>query len=63
MSYAPSTLKKQQFFGYWRWIHIRECQKCNKKTRILGGDTRRPPDLPPGAIYCPHCDKGLLALG
>ena len=60
MSYTSSTLEKRQFWGYWRWVHIRTCEHCQKETRILGGDTRRSPSLPPGAIYCPHCETGLV---
>jgi len=57
-----NSLYKQQFFGYWRWVHIRQCPECGKSTKILGNDTRRLPMLPPGAIYCPHCNIGTLSF-
>lgn len=50
-------LEKQQFFGYWRWVHIRICKGCNKEIRVLGNDTRMRPSLGPGAIRCSHCGK------
>ena len=60
MTYTSSTLEKRQFFGYWRWIHIRICEHCHKETKILGGNTKKSPDLPPGAIICPHCNNGKV---
>ena len=49
-------MEKRQFFGYWRWVHVRTC-KNNHSVRILGNDTRRSPSLPPGAIRCPVCEE------
>ena len=60
--YTSPTLDKKQFFGYWRWVHIRTCKNCGKDVRILGGDTRRPPNLPPGGIRCPHCQIRLVGF-
>ena len=51
-----NSLYKEQFFGHWRWVHIRTC-KNGHETRILGNDTRRIPTLPPGAIKCSQCDE------
>ena len=50
-------MEKKQFFGHWRWVHVRKCNNGHE-TRILGGDTRRRPDLPPGAIIC-HCGEQI----
>ena len=49
-------LEKKRFFARWRWVHIRFC-KNGHEARILGGDTRRKPGLPPGAIRCPVCEE------
>lgn len=58
--YNSPTLEKRQFFAHWRWVHIRECEENKHQVKILGGDTRRPPNLPSGAIYCPHKDCNSL---
>lgn len=62
LSKQYTGMQKQQFFGHWRWVHIRICQNCKNTVRILGNDTRMRPDLPPGAISCPHCNA-LVSLG
>jgi len=54
-----STLGKRQFFGYWRWVHIRKCATCGLEVKLLGNDTRMRPSLPPGAIIC-SCGKQIL---
>jgi hypothetical protein len=53
---TKATLEKRQFFGHWRWIHKRPCS-CGYVMRILGGDTRREPSLPPGAVVCVKCGE------
>ena len=50
------TLYKRQFFGYWRWVHVRVCANCATEVHILGVDTRLRPSLPPGGIKCSKCD-------
>ena len=57
--YTGSTLSKRQFFGHWRWVHLRICSNCGHEVRILGNDTRRKPELPPGAIRCPKCEHNV----
>ena len=51
MNPIAGTLEKRQFYGHWRWVHIRYCGN-DHVNRILGNDTRRRPGLPPGAIKC-----------
>lgn len=46
-------------FGFWRWVHIRKCSKCQKEHHIMGNKTNMKPSLPPGAMKCEHCD-GLV---
>lgn len=41
-------------WGVWRWVHTRSCPNGHE-VNILGGNTKRPATLPPGAILCPHC--------
>jgi len=44
-------MEKQQFFGHWRWVHVLTCPNGHVM-RLLGGDTRRRPQLFPGAVRC-----------
>jgi hypothetical protein len=47
------ALEKSQRFGHWVWVVTRTCGNGHTM-RLVAGDTRRRPDLPPGAVVC-HC--------
>jgi hypothetical protein len=55
-------MEKSRRFGYWVWIVNRTCRDCGAEHRMVAGDTRRAPSLPPGAIRCYNCD-GLVIMG
>jgi hypothetical protein len=58
---GPGLYKTRGGWGYWRWVHVRRCEKCGARHNVLGNDTRLRPCLPVGAIMC-HCG-GLIPLG
>ena len=55
----PAT--KIQRFGYWQWVVTRECANGHEM-RLIAGDTRRSPSLPPGGTRC-HCGEYVSFRG
>lgn len=50
ISYKAPT--KVRAWGRWEWVVYRYCAGCGREIKLRAGDTRRRPNLGPGAILC-----------